>query len=575
MKSPWFITIGLFLVALFVTTRHNDYPYYYEKDAHSKVAQVVSGERNFYHPPLMLNAADAVLRITGKEFTNENAITAGRFCMAFFTSGAIAAFALLAYRLTGPGGAVATGAILLSHQLVYDLSHHFKEDPALVFGLGLSFAAMQFFWEKKSAPTCAAMGIAAALAVSGKYVGIAALPMALFLLILGRKEIGTRHWLAFFSGYLATIGIVDHQFVMQLGGFKAGFETEIADLTRNDKLHEIPHIASSIYTLKRFIARAFAITMLIHLVEHFRHHRRNPVRWLIILYPVVFLNILVWSPRLFTRHFLPVFALLLLWVGLTIPTYARWISQANDALQRWRATGSGTAKEKLVGAVQRLWLSIPFIKGRRLGVLPVSLGLTAFCLYIQAPGFAKVYNVYANPTREKLIDYINQNLPADALILYDTRVYLHDRHYRPRTDHPIHCDAITRGILSSFNSLEEIYALGVTHVAAHNLDSRYLFHDKTRLKKALKQKQPILEEIFKNAREVCYIPSGASIYIAPGLLLYELPPPPGGRAPKATQNSLGFKDRKVKSLDDAQAEECDDGQDGKANQDGSDTGDDG
>lgn len=526
--------MGLFLVGLLLTTRNNDYPFYYEKDAHSKVAQVISGERNFYHPPLMLNAADAVLRITGKEFTEENAIRAGRFCMAFFTAGAAAAFALVAYRLVGPVGGLATGVLLLSHQLVYDLSHHFKEDPALIFGLGLSFLAMQLFWEKRSVLCSACMGIAAALAVSGKYVGIAALPMALLFLFLARKQLRTSHWLSFFAGYLGTIAIVDHQFVMQLGQFKAGFKTEMADLTRKDKIQEIPHIASAFYTLKRFIARALFVTMLVYLVEQIVTHRRNPVRWLITLYPIIFLNILVWSPRLFTRHFLPVFALFLLWVGLTIPSYARWLCQANDFLQRWQPKPSetGSRKEKALAIVQRAWLAIPFLKGRRLAPLPVALFLVLICFYVQQDSLRRVYNSYANPTREQLIAFINENLPKDATILFDTRVFLLDNRQRPRLDHPVHCNAITRGTLSKFKNLDEIYAAGATHIAAHNIDSRYLFHDKTRMKKPLQQKRSVLEEIHTSARELCFVPPGSSIYVAPGLLLYELPPPPEGLTKK-------------------------------------------
>ena len=57
--------VVLFIGALFFYTRHNDFPIFYHPDEETKGVQVVTGERNFHHPLLLLNTADLILRASG------------------------------------------------------------------------------------------------------------------------------------------------------------------------------------------------------------------------------------------------------------------------------------------------------------------------------------------------------------------------------------------------------------------------------------------------------------------------------------------------------------------------------
>ena len=128
--SPWLIAIVCFAWCLFFYTRNNSHPFYYEKDAPSKVAQVLSGERNYYHPLLMLNAADATLRLSGEPRTSQNVGLAGRRVIALFAALSVAVFVLLAHRCGGWLAAVAVGVLLCMNALLLELAHYFKEDPA-------------------------------------------------------------------------------------------------------------------------------------------------------------------------------------------------------------------------------------------------------------------------------------------------------------------------------------------------------------------------------------------------------------------------------------------------------------
>lgn len=503
--GQWLITVALFAVVLFFCTRNTSFPYYYEKDAHSKVAQVVSGHRNFLHPPLMLNAADLVIRVTGMERTDQNAVVAGRFCMAFFTAGAVAAFALMAYRMRGPLAALGVGMLLASHQLVFELSHYFKEDPALLFGLALSFLGYQLYWEKRSLGTAIFLGIACALAVSGKYVGIAAIAMAVALFLYTGRVYGRvqrSHWIALFSSFVLTIAIVDYQFVVHFKQFLSGFEEEMRDVTRKDKRDQIPQFKMVKDSIFRYTTKATWFLLGVSLFQLFRHDRRNPIRWLLILYPFIFLNVLLWSPRLFTRHFLPVLAVGGVFAILALPYVGQ---QLKLYCNRWKA-------------FQR----VPET------VFTLALLAVAFFGY-ELKRSRPMYKTFANPSREAMIAYINQNLPKDAVIAFDERAYLLDRHGNPRTDHPVERKAVTQGRLSDFITLDAVYATGATHVLAHSVDSKMLFPREGEPKEEPQRVKgrgtpQFYKDLEAASEQVLLIPPGRSSYISPGLRLFKLKP---------------------------------------------------
>ena len=57
---------ALLALLLWAYTRHNNFPFYYHTDEPGKVEQVISGEHNYRHPLLMINATDLVVRALRK-----------------------------------------------------------------------------------------------------------------------------------------------------------------------------------------------------------------------------------------------------------------------------------------------------------------------------------------------------------------------------------------------------------------------------------------------------------------------------------------------------------------------------
>jgi len=509
LRGPWPIALVFFVLTLAFHSRVNTFPYYYEKDAPSKVEQVVTGKRNFYHPLLMLNATDLAMRVAQIPRTPQNAVETGRWCMTGFSAIAIAAFSILGFRLGGRMGAICVGTLLFGNPLLFELSHFFKEDPALLFGLALSMLAMQNFWERRTTGHAVWLGVTCGLAISGKYVGVAALLMAVILLITLRKDGGDQktRWFAFLGGLLGSIAIIDYQFLFQIQAFRSGFQTEMADLTRDDKISTIPHVKQTIEAYHRLLPAGVAFLALVQVADHLRRRRGEPVRWLLFLYPIVFTGVLLFSPRLFTRHFLPVFAFYFVLAGLGIPTLVAWVCR-----------GFGLPERR--------------------AVLPLSLALLIVTFFgTETQQLERTYQAFSKPTRERLFSRIRKELPPNAVIASDRRVYLLDPKDNPRPEIAIPCKVIVKPRLSDFKSVQELRDLGVTHIAAHGIDSRALFRDPSEMDAPESAERkgmrggPFYNELREASELKWEYHSRGVVYISPGIKLYELLPPKAKETP--------------------------------------------
>ncbi len=504
------IALVLFIGTMIICSVGNRYPYYYEKDAPSKVAQVLSGERNYYHPLLMLNATDAVMRVTGTPKTPQNAVMVGRWIMVTCSALAAAAFSILGFRLAGTAGAICGGLFGATHPLVFELSHHFKEDPVLLAGLAFSFLAMQFWWEAPSRKRAALLGAACAIAVSAKYVGVAALILSLVPLLMAKIREGRPSrrscLLVFAACFLLTASIINHQIVANLADFQAGFGSEMGRMTRPEKVQDLPQTDKVIQTYRMLIKEPFLLFAAVQIFWMFVAGRRNLVVWMCVVYGTAFTGVLLFTPRLYTRHFLPITAVCMFLAGLGMANTARLFCE--------RMRGFSV---------------------HRHGAL-VAFGLAVF-IYM---GWAhrplrSTSKPYRHPTRERLIHWIAENLPPTAVIASDDKVFLVEPDGKPRADFSLPQRVITRRRLSEFGSLEEMIRLGVTHIAAHPLFSPELFgNSRLRDSKALssndddpglpvrKKANEQMEAILSGIKLRKDLRSGKNGYVAPALRLFAI-----------------------------------------------------
>jgi MFS family permease len=189
--------VGLFAACLYLYTRHNDFPHRWHPDEHGKAHQIITGERNFNHPQLLLEATQLVLAVGPTKPGWQTVVEAGRFVSAMAAAGAVICLALAVFILDRWRGFAFAAVLLGLSPALVTFSHYMKEDACLIFGLSACVlaAATVYFVERHAAPqrrshfllTRAAwgfLGIACALTVSGKYVGVMSLALLPPLLLL-------------------------------------------------------------------------------------------------------------------------------------------------------------------------------------------------------------------------------------------------------------------------------------------------------------------------------------------------------------------------------------------------------
>lgn len=187
------IVIALLFAAssLFLFTRNNDFPLSYHPDEDGKVAQVVSptAERNFHHPLLLVESAELARRWSGVSIDDARGVAiAGRWASATLASVGVFAAALLGYVAARWIGLaiVGTTIALCPPLLVY--AHYLKEDAALISGLAVTTlgVGLMFATRRLSAQLGATLVLAlgCAIAVSGKFVGAAAVVPALLAVVI-------------------------------------------------------------------------------------------------------------------------------------------------------------------------------------------------------------------------------------------------------------------------------------------------------------------------------------------------------------------------------------------------------
>ena len=175
---------------LYLFVRHNDFPAGYHPDEPRKAQHIVANTREYRHPLLLMEAAQALYRSGRFAQNRDGALLAGRWASALMAAGAVGALALAAYRVAGLWGLVlaALAAGLCPSLLVY--AHYMKEDAPLMFGMALVVLAACLFWTARSGwgqwLAVAFLGAACGIAVSAKYSGIYALAASLPLVVLKR-----------------------------------------------------------------------------------------------------------------------------------------------------------------------------------------------------------------------------------------------------------------------------------------------------------------------------------------------------------------------------------------------------
>jgi hypothetical protein len=486
--------VALFAVCYLLNTRHNRFPWYYHPDEPGKVEQVMEGKRNLHHPLLLLGTTKVLVNATGADANEQAIVEIGRNLSAAFIAGAIVALSLLAFAWRSWPAAFLTGALLATHHQLYELSHYFKEDSALLFGISITLLATWLYDERPTATRAAFLGVACALATSGKYIGAMTLVLALPMLVIRKAQRPGVAWATFAAGLLLAIVAVNFPLFGEMQTFRDSFSREMKLVTEGqaDSTQSVPH--SEYWTIFRDNTTPIIWgALLLFLISRWRERQHlRAAEWLIIALPFVYTIALSFSPKTNDRYFLPATATFTLLAGLAITVPPR----------KWA----------IPAAVLLLAGQFPSWSKSR-------------------PGWLEYERAFQRDDTAEMIDFLRKEVPANAVILKDNRIALPDPE---RKKHAARLGVIPQKVIAEryaadFAKFDDLNAKGVTHVIVSEQDYGRYFRKSLKPQKGAELKFAESRNFYERLRTEAELlwerKRGTVIYLHPGIEIYRLRKP--------------------------------------------------
>ena len=475
---------------LWFYTAHNSYPFFYHTDEPGKVRQVIDGTRNFHHPLLLITATDLAARSLRVEQTDQNVVAIGRWFSAICAVLALLGVAMLVARRAGLLAAVAAGLLAGLHPVIFQSAHEMKEDCALLVGIIWAFCALDSFCARERISALVWTGIGCGVAVSGKYIGLLMLMTAAAVIaIQSRGKAGTiaLKWLTLLIAVaVITFALINFQALLQPGTAFAAAGSEFehmrhlgqAHLFQTDYLPKLVRRAG----IPTLIAVALCVGMLIV------RRRRATTEWTMLGFSAAWLLVLSFTPLSKDRYLLPVLTLFCALAVIAVRWVLEWIGE----------------------------------RAPRLPQLSTLLLCCAGLAAVYLPKTLELQREFAIDSRKEMIAWIRQNLPADAVIAHESRIWPPRGATGVNGDFSIPQRRIeAQRFASEFQSIENLRTLGATHVVVLGKFYRDLLEGAEVV--PVRADPEFYRALDQHAQLVGHAERGQDLYIHPGLSLYELP----------------------------------------------------
>jgi hypothetical protein len=502
---------GLCAGLLWFYTAHNSYPFFYHTDEPGKVRQVIDGTRNFHHPLLLISATDLVTRARSVNRTDQSVVVVGRWISAVCAAAAMLGIALLVARRAGLLAGAAASLLAGLHPVLFQGAHVMKEDCALLLGIVWVFCGLDSFCARTRTNALVMTGIACGVAISGKYIGVLMLITAAVVVGIQSRRQPCSHGpvarqgpdapqgrgystlgpaiaqlMLLFAAAAMTFALINFQALLQpVSAFSAaGSEFEHMRYFAKEQLFQTSYLPKLVRRagIPMLIAVGICIWMLV------ARRRRAITEWTILGFSAAWLFGISFTPLSKDRYLIPVLALscALAVIGL------RWFLE---------------------------WLGA---RASRLPQLSILIACSAGLIAVYLPKTLGLQREYATDDRKQMIAWMRQNLPADAVIAHEWRIWPLPGATGVDGDFFIPQKRIeAQRFASEFQSIENLRALGATHVVVLGKFYRDLLEGAEVV--PMRADPEFYRALEARAQLVWRAERGQDLYIHPGLSVYALP----------------------------------------------------
>lgn len=455
----WLLAAALWLSSFFLYTRHIDFPAGFHFNEPAKVDQIRSdGQRlDFNHPLLLLATTRLAIDATGLPDDRATVLAVGRRVSAAFAATAATAGAFIGLAVGGRGGMIVAWLfVALCPQLLVP-AHYLKEDAALLMGLLLSLATI--FWLERAnhlrmrAVLAALLGVGVAAAISAKYIGVLALPIALaaLLALVVRARLGPRTGTllagVMLSVTLASTLLFNHWAVQHPDRFTRGLNKEYRHATTE---HYGVTMARPNTYLARAVQRqvpgwilALAFTQLL---LPWPGKKRRIAEWTAAALAVGYFAVISCSALPFTRHAAPVIVLAYLLAALAVIRITKLLASRTPAMPALK------------------WLG---------PAIPTAL------LLVLAPRALAFTNQFRDDSRYGASEWLARHAQAGELVLADRIVFPASLWTRDRA-RPADMQSIAFAVYDMRKPPAQLAAEGVRYVAVTDISWARYFDPSTR-----------------------------------------------------------------------------------------------
>ena len=378
----------ILVAAAFLFFTNNRFSVRCHIDEPGKVAQIQSQERNFHHPLLLLNTTQGVCALFRVEPTAQQIVWMGRTCSAVFSTLALLALAYGAFLVAGRAAALLCAFFLLAAPLFIELSHYFKEDPAFMMGIAFAFLAMILYQRRPGMRPLLFLAASAALACSGKHIGVLILPFCLYTIL--KNGGGRNHALLFGGVTLLGYALVNYQVFAHLG-----------DL--------VGAVGQETYFLKKGGAKVVAPPPALHSLQKYLEVLSKNIPL-----PFIWFSgfcVYSWAKRRESAPLGPVFlfaGILFAGLSMTPKTAERYLMPVIGLLGFTSAIGAA----RILSKPGWVWKIAGF-------ALPLALAVVS-----EGKEGWRAFESFGKDSRLEMAHWIARNLPPDALIAQDARGFL-------------------------------------------------------------------------------------------------------------------------------------------------------
>ena len=521
MEARWqdYLKLGAWSLVLFalcylLNTRHNRFPFFYHPDEPRKVEQVMTGDWNYHHPMLLLTTTKLAVDGLNVPKKEQRVVETGRRVSAAFMAAAVVAFSLLAYLWRGWAAAFTAGLALMMHHQCYELAHYMKEDSALLMGVSFAFLAALAYSQAPSSWRAVVLGASVGLAISGKYIGVVVLGVALPVIWFHSEGKRPARYVYFTLVLVAVIAAVNLPLLLHPETFRHSLDREMESVIegQGDVTRRVPHalywnvfIDNTTPLIWLFLVGFFVI----------RWHRRDGLtltQRLIAGFPIAFTLLLSFSPKENDRYFLPATALFTFIACLGAIDSPRLVQAA------WKVFGLPHPERAMSGRWRTRAVAVAIFALVALQV--VGWG---------KPGWISYDAAFQRDDKADLIAWMHANLPADAVVAADGTAGLVDPKKKKNLARR---QAVTQKLLVSklaadFGTIEELHGMGVNYVVVSESSYGKFFRSDLRAKDDKDQKytagRAFYEHLLREEEPLFDRERGTVIYLHPGIRVYAMP----------------------------------------------------